>query len=62
MQAENSVKEYDFVAIFDADFRPESDFLKKTVPYLVVRLSPHPAWSICKPCIGREHFHLLRFS
>lgn len=25
----------DFVAIFDADFEPESDFLLKTMPYLL---------------------------
>ncbi|KAK8921784.1 putative mannan synthase 11 [Platanthera zijinensis] len=29
------VKECDFVAIFDADFQPESDFLKRTVPFLI---------------------------
>ncbi|GMH02466.1 hypothetical protein Nepgr_004305 [Nepenthes gracilis] len=27
------VKEYEFVAIFDADFQPAPDFLKKTIPY-----------------------------
>ncbi|KAL9239156.1 hypothetical protein vseg_013503 [Gypsophila vaccaria] len=27
------VKNYEFVAIFDADFQPSQDFLKKTVPY-----------------------------
>ncbi|KAJ6849417.1 putative xyloglucan glycosyltransferase 1 [Iris pallida] len=27
------VKDYEFVAIFDADFQPESDFLKKTIPH-----------------------------
>ncbi|XP_022893195.1 probable xyloglucan glycosyltransferase 6 [Olea europaea var. sylvestris] len=27
------VKDYEFVAIFDADFQPASDFLKKTIPY-----------------------------
>lgn len=27
------VKDYEFVAIFDADFQPSPDFLKKTVPY-----------------------------
>lgn len=27
------VKDYEFVAIFDSDFQPEPDFLKKTVPY-----------------------------
>ncbi|XP_073014975.1 probable xyloglucan glycosyltransferase 6 [Primulina eburnea] len=27
------VKEYEFVAIFDADFQPAPDFLKRTIPY-----------------------------
>lgn len=27
--------DYDFVAIFDADFKPEPDFLTATVPYLI---------------------------
>ncbi|KAF7830178.1 putative xyloglucan glycosyltransferase 5 [Senna tora] len=27
------VKDYEFVAIFDADFQPNPDFLKKTLPY-----------------------------
>ncbi|KAL6983051.1 putative xyloglucan glycosyltransferase 12 [Sarracenia purpurea var. burkii] len=27
------VKDYEFVAIFDADFQPTSDFLKRTVPH-----------------------------
>ncbi|GAB2282434.1 Probable xyloglucan glycosyltransferase 6 [Dionaea muscipula] len=27
------VKDYEYVAIFDADFQPSSDFLKKTIPY-----------------------------
>ncbi|KAI9177173.1 hypothetical protein LWI28_011930 [Acer negundo] len=27
------VKDYEFVAIFDADFQPNSDFLKRTVPH-----------------------------
>lgn len=25
----------DFVAIFDADFQPESDFLMRTIPFFV---------------------------
>lgn len=29
------VKQCDFVAIFDADFQPESNFLWRTVPFLV---------------------------
>lgn len=32
------VKDYEFVAIFDADFQPKSDFLKRTVPHF--RVSP----------------------
>ena len=30
------VKDYEFVAIFDADFQPTPDFLKQTVPYFKV--------------------------
>ena len=26
----------EFIAIFDADFKPEPDFLQRTVPYLVI--------------------------
>lgn len=29
------VQHCDYVAIFDADFQPESDFLVRTVPFLV---------------------------
>lgn len=32
------VKDYEFVAIFDADFQPNPDFLKLTVPHFKV---PH---------------------
>jgi len=28
------LREYEYVAIFDADFRPESDFLVKMIPYI----------------------------
>lgn len=31
------VKDYEFVAIFDADFQPTPDFLKRTVPYFKVK-------------------------
>lgn len=34
------VKDYEFVAIFDADFQPAPDFLKKTVPYFKVIAFP----------------------
>lgn len=30
------VKDYEFVTIFDADFQPSPDFLKRTVPYFKV--------------------------
>jgi cellulose synthase/poly-beta-1,6-N-acetylglucosamine synthase-like glycosyltransferase len=32
------VKDYEFVTIFDADFQPTPDFLKKTVPHFKVLL------------------------
>ena len=32
------VKDYEFVAIFDADFQPNPDFLKQTIPYFKVIL------------------------
>lgn len=32
------VKEYEFVAIFDADFQPMPDFLKRTVPHFKVTI------------------------
>lgn len=32
------VKDYEFVAIFDADFQPTPDFLKRTVPHFKVPL------------------------
>lgn len=35
------VKGYEFVAIFDADFQPGPDFLKKTIPYFKVSY-PYP--------------------
>lgn len=33
------VKDYEFVAIFDADFTPNPDFLKKTIPHFKVALT-----------------------
>lgn len=35
------VKDYEFVAIFDADFQPAPDFLKKTIPYFKVIMLLH---------------------
>lgn len=34
------VKDYEFVAIFDADFQPNADFLKRTVPHFQVYVFP----------------------
>ena len=34
-EAMADIAEYDHCAIFDADFHPDSDFLLKTIPYLV---------------------------
>eukprot|EP00884_Botryococcus_braunii_P009093 jgi/Botrbrau1/18185/Bobra.53_1s0050.1 len=31
----DQLSDYDYVAIFDADFKPEPDFLTSTVPYLI---------------------------
>lgn len=31
----NYVKHCEYVAIFDADFRPEPDFLRRAIPFLV---------------------------
>ena len=31
----NYVKHCEYVAIFDADFRPEPDFLRRSIPFLV---------------------------
>lgn len=33
------IKDYEFVAIFDADFQPNLDFLKQTVPHFKVATS-----------------------
>lgn len=30
------IKDYEFVAIFDADFQPNPDFLKQTIPHFKV--------------------------
>ena len=33
-EAMDDIKEYEYIAIFDADFHPEPDFLLKCIPYL----------------------------
>lgn len=57
------VKQCDFVAIFDADFQPEPDFLWRTIPFLVH--NPELAlvqarWKFGKSCPYRETTFLLR--
>lgn len=37
MEAEKAIEDYEYTAIFDADFKPSPDFLLKTIPYLMVR-------------------------
>lgn len=43
------VKDYEFVAIFDADFQPAPDFLKKTIPYFKVNYfyPAHIRYNLC---------------
>ena len=62
------VQAYEFVAIFDADFQPNPDFLKQTVPHFKVkrknqnhfRLSSFPTISfsgfylVCLPCLAGQ--------
>lgn len=36
------VKNYEFVAIFDADFQPNPDFLKQTIPHFKVSIPCGP--------------------
>lgn len=36
------VKNYEFVTIFDADFQPKPDFLKRTMPHFKVQVLPPP--------------------
>ncbi len=46
-EAMEEVKDYDHCAIFDADFHPDTDFLLKTVPYLIVRLRRRSMPPLC---------------
>lgn len=39
------VKDYEFVAIFDADFQPNPDFLKQTIPHFKVLTSTESTYS-----------------
>lgn len=44
------VKDYEFVTIFDADFQPMPDFLKRTVPYFKVYSITFICDVICVVC------------
>lgn len=52
------VKQCDFVAIFDADFQPEPDFLWQTIPFLV----HNPELSLVQARWKYGKFHILLFS
>jgi cellulose synthase/poly-beta-1,6-N-acetylglucosamine synthase-like glycosyltransferase len=41
------VKDYEFVVIFDADFQPQPDFLKRTIPHFKVCLK---SWNNAECC------------
>ena len=49
-------QECDFVAIFDADFQPEPDFLLRTVPFLLH--NPKIALVQTRWEFGKQAFHL----
>lgn len=44
------VKDYEFVAIFDADFQPNSDFLQRTIPHFKVLSLSCPFLTLCVMC------------
>lgn len=53
----------DFVAIFDADFQPESDFLLKTIPFLVHNPKiglVQTRWEFGKQVFSLFHSNLVR--
>lgn len=41
------VKDYEFVAIFDADFQPNPDFLQRTIPHFKVFMAIHALVGDC---------------
>jgi len=49
-------QECDFVAIFDADFQPDPDFLLRTIPFLVH--NPKIALVQTRWEFGKQAFHL----
>lgn len=51
------VRDYEFVAIFDADFQPNPDFLKRTVPHFKVWLACSIFWLLL--CLFGWNSYLL---
>ena len=49
------VRDYEFVAIFDADFQPNPDFLKLTVPHFKVIYIPLRSKEKSNPIIESGH-------
>jgi beta-mannan synthase len=52
LDAMDSIKNYEYVAVFDADFDPDSDFLLNTVPWLMENLETgfvQTRWSFTNP-------------
>ncbi|KAH0988351.1 hypothetical protein GBA52_015528 [Prunus armeniaca] len=49
------VKDYEFVAIFDADFQPTPDFLKRTVPHFKLVCGGYRLWRKLVGVVGEDH-------
>lgn len=64
------IKDYEFVAIFDADFQPNPDFLKLTIPHFKVSintLTPHKGkrkvfWVCSKVQVSNKLVFMTLFS
>lgn len=52
------VRDYEFVAIFDADFQPVPDFLKRTVPHFKVQMNYYCTFWTCMR-IQKEKMNLM---
>lgn len=61
------VKDYEFVAIFDADFQPAPDFLKRTLPHfkvsnsflvllILLQLTEISTKILCLAHLSRSHY------
>lgn len=53
------VKHCEYVVIFDADFRPEPDFLRRAIPFLVG--NPEIALVQARWRFGKHKFYFLHF-